>query len=102
MNDYTKILPTGKNNAIPSKRLAYMMGFRTVRQLQEDIARCRADGQVICSSAQGGYYLPKNKDEIREFIAVTEARAANTFAALKSARRALQEYDGQGRLDDLM
>ncbi|MCD8224755.1 MAG: hypothetical protein LUC99_07935 [Clostridiales bacterium] len=46
--------------------------------------------------------MPKNKDEIREFIAVTEARAANTFAALKSARRALQEYDGQERLDDLM
>ena len=98
--DYTTILPTGKENAISSADLTVLMGFETTRALQSDIARSRDAGQIILSSTQGGYYLPKDDAEIQEFIAVLRARAINTFRALKSAREYLQKDKEQMNLND--
>ena len=42
-----------------------------------------------------GYYLPANKDEIREFCNFMEKRAKHSFIAIQSARRALGEIEGQ-------
>ena len=105
MTDYTKILPIGKKNAISSKDLAFLMGFDNTRSLQADIAKSRDAGQVILSSAMGGYYLPANDEEIEEFIAVLRARAINTFKALRSAKMALESSKdmqiGQMKMDDI-
>lgn len=54
----------------------------------------RTQGIVICSSS-AGYYLPANKDEIREFCNFMEKRAKHSFIAIQSARRALGEIEGQ-------
>ena len=106
MTDYTKILPTGKKNAILSKDLAFLMGFDNTRSLQADIAKSRDAGQVILSSSTGGYYLPANDEEIEEFIAVLRARAINTFKALRSAKMALEASKdmqmGQMQIDDIL
>ena len=106
MTDYTKILPTGKKNAISSKDLAILMGFDNTRSLQADIAKSRDAGQVILSSSTGGYYLPANDEEIEEFIAVLRARAINTFKALRSAKMALEASKdmqmGQMQIDDIL
>ena len=106
MTDYTKILPTGKKNAISSKDLAFIMGFDNTRSLQADIAKSRDAGQVILSSSTGGYYLPANDEEIEEFIAVLRARAINTFKALRSAKMALEASKdmqmGQIQMDDIL
>lgn len=80
--DYTTILPTGKENAKSTNELAVIMGFSDSRSLQADIARSRNAGQIILSSTQGGYYLPKDDAEVQEFVAVLRARAINTFRAL--------------------
>lgn len=106
ITDYTKILPEGKENAITSKDLAFLMGFDNTRSLRADISKSREAGQVILSSATGGYYLPANDAEIEEFVAVTRAKAVNTFKALRSAVKALKEtedvYAGQMHFEDIL
>ena len=101
ITDYTKILPTGKENAISTDELTILLGFADARGLQTDIAKSRNTGQVILSSVQGGYYLPADDSEVEEFVAVLRARAINTFRALKSAREYLKEDKGQISFDDL-
>ncbi len=87
------LLPTGKCNAIDSQLLADLLGCKSVRELQSLIAAERAAGVVILSTCNdgGGYYLPANDQEVREFIRTLESRGKNTLAALKSARTYLKE-----------
>ena len=101
VTDYTKILPTGKENAISTDELTILLGFADARGLQTDIAKSRNAGQVILSSVQGGYYLPANDDEVREFIGALQARAIGTFKAIKSARKYLKEDKTQMSFDDM-
>lgn len=101
VTDYTKILPTGKENAISTDELTVLLGFTDTRALQTDISKARADGQIILSSTSGGYYLPANDDEVREFIGALQARAIGTFKAIKSARKYLKEDKGQMSFKDI-
>lgn len=92
-----ELLPVGKENAISSARLAEMAGCKSIRELQQVIAAEREAGAVILSSTKGGYFLPANAREIREFCATLASRGRNTFAALRSAKRALESY---GTIED--
>lgn len=96
----SEYLPTGKQNAIPSKALADMLGFDTVRELQKAIERERQAGAVILSTCTegGGYFLPANETEIREFIRTLSNRAKNTRRSMESALDALDGMTGQMRL----
>ena len=96
----TDYLPTGKENAIPSKTLAEILGFDTVRELQKAIERERQAGGVILSTCTegGGYFLPANETEIREFIRTLSNRAKNTRRSMESALDALDGMTGQMRL----
>ncbi|MBC5725919.1 hypothetical protein H8S45_10680 [Agathobaculum sp. NSJ-28] len=96
----TDYLPTGKENAIPSKTLAEILGFDTVRELQKAIERERQAGAVILSTCTegGGYFLPANETEIREFIRTLSNRAKNTRRSMESALDALDGMTGQMRL----
>lgn len=102
ITNYEKILPVGKANAISTNELAVLMGFSDSRGLQADIAKARDNGQVILSSTSGGYYLPANDDEVREFIGALQARAIGTFKAIKSARKYLKEDKAQMSFDDMV
>lgn len=84
-------LPIGKENAISAQALCDLLHYENIRSLQAGIARERAAGAVILSTCQngGGYFLPKDKREIRRFIQTLENRAYNTLAALQSAWAAL-------------
>ena len=99
--DYSQYLKRGKENATSAAALAAAVGFPDTRSLQEDIAKSRAAGQVICSSTTGGYFLPADRTEIEEFIHSLEARAKNTLLALRSAREAVRHIDGQLSIDDI-
>lgn len=96
----TDYLPTGKENAIPSKTLAEILGFDTVRELQKAIEREWQAGAVILSTCTegGGYFLPANETEIREFIRTLSNRAKNTRRSMESALDALDGMTGQMRL----
>lgn len=89
------ILQTGKGNAISAHDLCTYLGFESVRELQHEIARERKAGAVILSTCQdgGGYFIPENNQEVRQFIRTLENRAKNTFAALRSARGLLRQQE---------
>ena len=97
--DYEKVLPRGKGNAVSAAALAELLGFRSVRALQKDIEKARESGQLILSASTGGYYLPADDAEIKEFIATLKSRALMTLRAIKHARQYLNETKGQMSLE---
>ena len=75
-----EVLRYGKENAIQSKVLAEALGFRTVRDLQKQIAKERAAGFAIISDpCGGGYYLSGDPAELARFTRTLNARARNTI-----------------------
>ena len=82
------LLPVGKENAVTTAELVKRSGCSSARELQQKIAYERNHGAVICSG-------PKNRQEIVEFCRTMDARARNTFAATRSAKRALNMPEGQ-------
>lgn len=99
--DYNTILPKGKKNAISAKELAEKLGFPSVRVLQKNIEKARAEGVLILSSTTGGYYLPENDAEIEEFVATLRSRAIGIFKAIKAARQYMNETKGQMSFKDV-
>ena len=93
------VLPYGRSHAIPSKTLASILGFRSVRNLQKAVEAERAAGYVILCDSQGaGYYRSNDPDELRRFTRTLYARARNTMKAAESAQRALDTATGQLRM----
>lgn len=89
------LLPVGKENAISTTELVRLTGCKSARDLQERIAYERNHGAVICSGSGRGYWKPKDRQEIQEFVRTMDARALNTLRAAKSARAALKIPAGQ-------
>ena len=99
-------IPIGRNQAISRAALArlWRCSDREARRL---IAELRAvpgdDGFAILSTSKSpsGYWRSNDPHEITGFIRETEARARNTFLALRDAKRLLQQMDTgeQMRLD---
>ena len=86
----------GRENAIPSQRLAHILGFRSVRDLQKAVEAERAAGAVILTDpCGGGYYLSNDPVELRRFTRTLYARAKNTVKAARSAQRALDAVTAQ-------
>lgn len=94
------MLPVGKENAISTADLVKITGCTSSRDLQERIALERNAGAVICSGAGSGYWRAKNRQELLEFIHCMDARAKNTLAATRSAKKALQIIEGQFEMGD--
>lgn len=94
------ILTHGKENAVSAEALCGRLGFESVRELQKEIARERAAGAVILSTCQedGGYFLPGNVREVKEFIKTLENRGRNTLQALESARKLLLRWEDTGNI----
>lgn len=96
-----ELLRHGQRNAVTTGELLKLTGLRSVRQLQDEIAREREAGAVILSTChgRGGYFLPADGDEGREEIAAylrtLRARALNTLRGMRSALRALEVLEGQ-------
>ena len=89
------LLPVGKENAISTQELVRLAGCRSARELQERIALERNAGAVICSGSGRGYWRPKDRQEIQEFVKTMNARALNTLRAAKSAKAVLKIPAGQ-------
>ena len=91
-------IPVGRENAISREELAakWHVKDRLARHMG---ARLRAeagnDGYAILSTARkpSGYWRSNDPDEIRGFIAETEARAKNTFLAIRDAKRVLRRIE---------
>ena len=101
------LLGNGEENAMSTLQLVKRLGLRDSRTLRTLIERERADGVLILSTVRGGggYYLPSSdpsqaRDEIAAFIRTVHARAVNSQRALRAARRALRECEGQERIEE--
>lgn len=94
------LLRPGAANAIPTERLVELAGFRSARELQQQIARERETGALILSKSGdgGGYFLASTKEELRAFERTLTRRALSTLSALRSTRLALDRLDGQTEL----
>lgn len=84
------LLPIGKENAITTQELMRISGCGSSRELRQRIALERERGAIICSGSGRGYWKPKNRQEIQEFIKTMDARAWNT---LKGASEAYQYFE---------
>ena len=89
------LLPVGKENAVTTQELVKMSGCGSARELQQRIAYEREHGAIICSGSGRGYWKPKNRQEIQQFVKTMNARALNTLKAARSAKRALRVPEGQ-------
>lgn len=89
------LLPIGRENAITTEELVRRSGCGSARELQQHIAYEREHGAIICSGSGRGYWKPKNKQEMQQFVKTMDARAINIFKATKSARQMLRVPEGQ-------
>lgn len=89
------LLPIGKENAVTTQELVKMSGCGSARELQQRIAYEREHGAIIRSGSGRGYWKPKNRQEIQQFVKTMNARALNTLKAARSAKRALRVPEGQ-------
>ena len=89
-------LTYGRGNAIKSRVLAELLGYKSVRELQKQVEAERAAGYVIlCDSNGAGYYLSDDPAELARFTRTLNARARTTIKAAKSAQMALDAATGQ-------
>ena len=93
------LLPIGKENAITTQELMRISGCGSSRELRQRIALERERGAIICSGSGRGYWKPKNRQEIQEFIKTMDARAWNTLKAAKGAKKALRTPEGQQSME---
>lgn len=96
--DIESLLPYGEENAVPAALLASMLRINQ-RRLRKQIAEERKEGALILSSVHG-YYRPAKREEIQRYLDCMKKRAKHSFIAVRSARRALDEIEGQQRLDE--
>lgn len=83
----------GKENAVSRKTLAALTGLSD-RSVRGEIEKERRSGRLICShmEAGGGYYLPADEMEIREYYNAQTSRISSLILAREPFKRAL----GQG------
>lgn len=81
------LLPFGKDNAVTTQELMRLTGCRTARELQQRIAYEREHGAIICSGSGRGYWRPKDRQEIEQFVKTMKARALNTLKVIRSGER---------------
>ena len=91
------ILPHGEANAVKSRDLQKMIGLSDTRTLRLMIERERIAGAVILSS-DAGYFLPSDNaleaaQELKRYIAVSDARCKTNRLAVKSAKSSLKRLD---------
>lgn len=91
-------IPEGRENAISRQALARRWNC-SEREARRMIAELRAeaggDNHAILSTSHqpSGYWRSSDPDEIRAFIAETEARARNTFVSIAGAKYVLRQLE---------
>ena len=96
------LLPVGKENAVTTQDLVKLSGCGSARELQQRIAYEREHGAIICSGSGRGYWRPKDRQEIRQFVKTMDARAFNILKATRGAKKTLREPEGQQSMNGVV
>lgn len=96
------LIPQGKENAILLNDLGRVTGLNT-RTIKSMVQELRDSGEVILSSAAGGYFYPTEDEhglkDVNRYIDMMEAQAISRFNRVKAAKQWRDEY-GQVRVED--
>ena len=94
INMVQELLRKGKENATTSKELINVLGLMDARELKSIVQSERQNGAVILSTTgnNGGYYLPGNVMELKEFIITMESRKKELEKSTASAIQLLKGY----------
>ena len=102
MFEYLKL---GEENAIKSEELEKITGHdkRTVqavieREREKDIATCNGEHVFICASVNG-YYLSKDREELRRYYDFYTAGAKRRFRTARHVKQFLDGVEGQETLE---
>lgn len=58
--------------------------------------------QLFVQDPAGGYWRPKDRQEIRQFVKTMDARAFNTLKATRGAKKILREPEGQQSMNGVV
>lgn len=96
----SKLLPSGKSNAIPGQTLVELLGLKDQRELTKRIERERRDGFPVCASVAGdrGYYLAADVAELEEYIQSLERRLFHVRRTRDHLESTLLRMTGQSRI----
>ena len=96
----TKVLPAGKENAVPGRKLVEILGLKDLRDLTQLVERERRDGSPICAStgAEKGYYLADGPEELEGYLQSLNRRVKNINRTVVHLEDTLSNMTGQQRL----
>ena len=84
-----KLLPHGAGQAVSKTALMSLTGMGD-RELRMQIQRERLAGyQILTDCTSGGYYLPDNAEEVRDFVRSMRHRGAETIAVADAVEKSL-------------
>lgn len=93
------LLPHGRENAVSMWELSLALNL-SERQTRKAVFVARQSGAIICGDASG-YYQPQTREELRRYYFRARKRAKSCFSSLQAAKRALENIDGQERLQEV-
>ena len=95
-----KILPSGKENAVPGWKLVEILGLKDLRDLTQLVERERRDGSPICAStgAEKGYYLADGPEELEDHLQSLNRRVKNINRTVVHLEDTLSNMTGQQRI----
>lgn len=79
------MIPVGKKNAIPMKRLADLLDIDD-RELRQIVQELRMSGSVICGCTKGYFRPSDNMQEVFGFYKYHRQRAMTNLRSLKATR----------------
>ena len=91
----------GKENRMYRNEIMHFLQIESAREFWKLFAAERRRGALICSTKGdgGGYYLPKDNDEIERCCRRLRREGAALYEAAKRMEAALEVPEGQQELD---
>ena len=94
---FISLLQIGEENAIHMKALADSVGM-TTSAIRHRIRLLKRAGYPVCSSRHG-YYIAKDKAELRQSVDAHLKATVTRFVTVKEIRRGLREDEMQMNID---
>lgn len=96
--DILEFIPYGRENAIKRQNLKDLLGVSD-RDMRIMIADARKKTPIINLQDGNGYYRPKEKSELMEYIMQENARAVSIIQNVRVATEEYNKIYGQMTLD---